>query len=110
MGHAHAPGLHRRQQRPERRPEQVSGGDAEGRSDEAGHGVGHVDDEGAPPQGRGCGNKAEHEARDHLPPSVLGLPQVVLHDEGEPHPAQDEHQNAGGDGPHDRPRLPRGCR
>ena len=76
-----------------------------GDGDEAGHGVGHVQDQGAPPEGRRGGHQAEHEAGDHLPPARLTGPQVLGHDEAQPHPAEDHHQRAGGDGPDDHPRL-----
>ena len=48
QGHADAPGLHRRHQGAKRRAEHVSGGDVQGDRDKAGHGVGHVQDQGAP--------------------------------------------------------------
>ena len=105
LGHAHAPGLHGGEKRVEGSPEQVSGGYVEGDGDEAGHGVGHVEDQGAPPQGRGGGHQAEHQARDHLPPPGLLPSQVLGHDEAQPHPAEDDHQRAGGDGPDDHPGM-----
>ena len=104
-GHAHAPGLHAGHQGAEGGAEQVSGGDVEGDGYESGHGVGHVEDQGAPPEGRCGGHEAEHQAGDHLPPSRLTGPQVLGHDEAQPHPAEDDHQRAGGDGPDDHPRL-----
>ena len=41
----------------------------EGEGDEAGNGVSHVDDQGAPPERRCGGHQAEHEAGDHLAPA-----------------------------------------
>ena len=105
QGHAHAPGLHRRHQGAKRRAEHVSGGDVQGDRDKARHGVGNVEDQGAPPQGRCGGNEAEDQAGDHLPPSRLTGPQVLGHDEAQPHPAQDHDKSAGRDGPDDHPRL-----
>ena len=77
----------------------------EGEGDEAGHGVGHVQDQGAPPERRGGGHQPQHQAGDHLaPPGVLAA-QVLGDDEAQAHPAEDDHQGGGGDGPDDHPRL-----
>ncbi len=105
LGHAHAPGLHRGEKGVEGSPEQVSGRDAQGDGDEAGHGVGHVQDQGAPPERRCGGHQAEHQARHHLPPARLLSAQVLGHDEAQPHPAQDDDEGARRDGPDDQPRL-----
>ena len=105
QGHAHAPRLHAGHQGAEGGAEQVSGGDVEGDGYESGHGVGHVQDQGAPPQGRCGGNEAEDQAGDHLPPSRLTGPQVLGDDEAQPHPAEDDDKSAGRDGPDDHPRL-----
>ena len=72
--------------------QQVAGGDLQGRGDELGDGVGHVDDQGAPPEGRRGGGQAQHQPGHHLPPARLVVSQVLLDDEAEPHPAQDDHQ------------------
>ena len=105
QGHAHAPGVNGGHQGAERRAEHVSCGHVQGRCDEAGNGVGDVQDQGAPPQGRCRCHEAEHEAGDHLPPTRLPAAQVLGHDEAEAHPAEDDHQRAGRDGPDDHPRL-----
>ena len=47
----------------------LDGGDVEGDGYESGHGVGHVQDQGAPPQGGCGGHQSEHEPGDHLPPA-----------------------------------------
>ena len=88
-----------------RRAQHVSGGDVQGEGDEAGHGVGHVQDQGAPPEGRCGGHQTEHEAGDHLPPARLLASKMLGDDEAEAHPAEDHHQRARRDGPDDHPRL-----
>ena len=105
LGHAHAPGLHGGEKGVEGSPEQVSGGDAQGDGYEAGNGVGHVQDQGAPPERRCGGHQAEHQARHHLPPARLLSAQVLGHDEAEAHPAEDHDEGAGGDGPDDQPSM-----
>ena len=105
LGHAHAPGLHGGEKGVEGSPEQVSGSDAQGDGDEAGHGVGHVQDQGAPPERRCGGHQAEHQAGHHLPPARLLSAQVLGHDEAQAHPAEDHDEGAGGDGPDDQPSM-----
>ena len=70
-----------------------------------GHGVGHVQDQGAPPERRCGGHQAEHEAGDHLPPARLLAAQVLGHDEAEAHPAEDHDEGARRDGPDDQPGM-----
>ena len=103
QGHAHAPGVDCGQQRSQRGAEHVARGHVEGDGDEAGHGVGHVQDQGAPPEGRRCGDESQDQTGDHLPPSRLLAAQVFAHDEAQPHPAEDDDEGAGGDGPDDHP-------
>ena len=99
----HAPREHGAEHHRQGSPEQVSGGDEQGCGDEAGHGVGHVDDQGAPPQAAGGGHQAQDEPGDHLPPARRAAAQVLAHDEGEPHPAENDDERAGCDGPHHHP-------
>ena len=66
-------------------------------------GVGHVDDQGAPPQRRRGGGESQHQPGHHLPPARLVMAEVLLDDEAQPHPAQDDHQHSRGDGPDRRP-------
>jgi len=66
---AHAARLHGGQKRKQGRPQQVAGGNVQRRGDELGGGVGHVDDQGAPPEGRRGGGEAQHQAGHHLPPA-----------------------------------------
>ena len=71
LRHAHASGLHGGEEGVQRSLSRSPGLTLSSTAMKPEDGVGHVEDEGAPPKGRCGGHETEHEARDHLPPSRL---------------------------------------
>ena len=67
---------------------------------------GYADDEDAPPVGGGGGRQSQHQSGHSFSPPGIALSQVVLHDEAQALPAQDDYQCPGGDAPDHRPGFP----